>query len=72
MAGKRLYLTVPRRDYELIRRLAVLTGQLPAVWARTQVLLALYAVLRNDEELQDYDAELAYADRQEVLRGGRS
>lgn len=71
MAAKRVYITIPRRDYDLIRRLATLEGQCPGQWCRLEVLMSLYRALGADKDLQDYDAELTAAERAEVLKGGR-
>lgn len=69
MAGKRVYITIPQRDADLIDRLATLKGQCRGQWCRVAVLVALYAALVRDLDLQDYDAELARREREEILHG---
>ena len=69
MAGKRLYITIPKRDWDLLRRIGTLEGQCPGYVARIYVLSHLYARLGEDTELQEYDQELARQERQEVLHG---
>ena len=69
MAGKRLYITIPQRDWHLIRHLAAQAQECPGMWARRVILTALYIDLKRNTELQQYDAELAAQERLEVLRG---
>ena len=69
MAGKRIYITVPTRDWALIRRTAALGQQCQGEWCRDAVLLRLYALLQTDVELQEYDAQLSREEREKVLRG---
>jgi len=69
MRGKRLYITIPRRDYYLVQRYGVLVGQCSGQVARAWVLANLYRLLECESELRDYDAQLAYEERQEAIRG---
>jgi len=69
MAGKRIYLTIPTRDWHLLRRLSTLEGRYPGYMARIYVLASLYRELRNRPELQDYDDELGRLEREELLHG---
>lgn len=71
MAGKRLYITIPERDAHLIRRLAMMHAECMGMWARRTILIELYRELERSHDLQDYDAELARAEREEVLHGRR-
>jgi len=72
MAGKRIYLTIPARDAELIRHLGVETGECIAMLCRRWVLTALYKRLEVDVDLQGYDAEQARLEREELLHGRTS
>ena len=69
MAGKRLYITIPKRDYELIRTWGLTRAACPGMVCRSWVLETLYHILREDGSLQDVDAELARREREELLHG---
>lgn len=69
MAGKRIYVTIPERDWQLIRRLAMLQGWCQGRLARQWLLTRLYRELERDVELRAYDAQLAAEDREKVYRG---
>jgi len=69
MAGKRLYITIPKRDWELMRLWGATNTECPGMLARRWVLETLYRILREDSALQDADAKLAMREREEVLRG---
>jgi hypothetical protein len=69
MAGRRIYITIPERDWYLIRHLAMRSGECQGELSRRWVLQALYSALKRDEELSRYDAQLAQEEREEVLHG---
>lgn len=69
MAGRRLYITIPERDWYLVRYLAMKGGECQGMWARRAVLLELYRWLQTDEDLQNYDARLSSEERERFLHG---
>jgi hypothetical protein len=71
VAAKRVYITIPKRDYDLILRTSALGQECPGQWCRRQVLTALYRQLEVDSDLQDYDAQLAAEERAQVITHGR-
>lgn len=71
MAGKRIYITIPRRDALLLQRVAMMGQECVGMAARRWVLQELYRELALNGELQEYDAQLAAEERAEVLRGRR-
>ena len=71
MAGKRIYITMPSRDVELLRYLGVHTRECIGHVARRFILEMLYSQLKWDTALQDYDEKLGHKEREEVLRGRR-
>ena len=70
MPSKRIYMTIPKRDAELISYVAMRNGECAGMWCRRQVLSCLYGQLQWDTQLQDKDVELARREREELL-GGR-
>jgi len=71
MAGRRIYITIPQRDADLLRRVGVETGECMGMVARRYVLTALYKRLWLDKELMEYDAEQARLEREEMVNYGR-
>jgi len=69
VASKRIYISVPHRDYYLILRTATLSQECLGQWCRRAVLTELYRLLGEDTELQDYDAALARAERERMVHG---
>jgi len=70
MASKRVYITIPLRDWRLIQRYGLMTNQCVGQLARMWTLTALYRLLGEDADLQAYDQALAWAERKEIIRGG--
>lgn len=69
MAGKRVYVMLPKRDAELLRHLGLESQECVGMIARRFILERLYHHLEVSSELQEYDAQLARQERQELIRG---
>ena len=71
MAGHRLYVTIPERDFRLIQHWAMIGAECPGMWARRVVLTELYKLLRVESELKRYDEQLAAEERRRFIEDGR-
>lgn len=71
MAGKRVYITIPEEDFELLGRWAMMGSECRGQLCRRIVLAALYAMLRSTTDLQEYETAIQERRRQRMLDHGR-
>ena len=71
MARKRIYITIPEEDYELLVHAGVLAGECKGQLARRYVLGRLYHELQLSTELQAYEEGIQERRRERIERHGR-
>ncbi|HWT78545.1 MAG TPA: hypothetical protein VN648_07055 [Candidatus Methylomirabilis sp.] len=69
MAGRKVYITIPAEDYELLTYAGVLTGECRGQIARRYVLGRLYHELLLSTELQGYEQDVRARRREKLERG---
>jgi len=71
MAGKRIYITIPEEDYELLNYAGALAKECRGMIARRYVLDRLYHELQASPLLQTYEEGIRARRRERMLRHGR-
>ena len=71
MASKRVFITIPADDYELLNYAATLAGQCRGQWCRTVVLASLYRELQRSTLLQVYEEGIQARRRERIVGHGR-
>jgi len=71
MAGRRVYITIPEEDHELLGHWAMLNGECRSMLCRRIVLTSLYHALSTIDELKDYEQSIQLRRRERMVSHGR-